>query len=297
MTTLRQLQFLIALDDTLSFSRASEQCHVTQSTLSTGLKELEDRLGVQVAERTRQSVLMTPVGRDLAARARSILTQVQDLETRAAQEHDAGATSIRLGVIPTIGPFLLPRAMPLLRSTFPGTKFYLREELTDPLVDALRDGRLDLLLIALPHPLPPQIATETLFSDGYALVTPKDHALGNCASVTAHDLAGRQLLLLEKGHCLQRHALSSFDGITLEEDDSFSATSLATLIAMVEEDLGVTLLPHIAVEAGITKSHTVNLADVQGARPREIALAWRRSAPNADLFRKIGTCLKGARRG
>lgn len=297
MTTLRQLQFLVALDDTLSFSRASEHCHVTQSTLSTGLKELEDRLGVQVAERTRQSVLMTPVGRDLAGRARIILAQVQDLEARAAQEHEAGATRIRLGTIPTIGPFLLPHAMPLLRSTFPKTKIYLREELTDPLVEALMDGRLDLLLIALPHPLPPQIVTEPLFSDGYALATPKDHALGNRASVTAADLANRQLLLLEKGHCLQRHALSSFDNIDLEEDDSFSATSLATLVAMVEEDLGVTLLPRIAIKAGITNGHMVNLADVQGARPREIALAWRRSAPNTEMFRKIGACLKDARRG
>lgn len=294
MTTLRQLQFLVALDDTLNFSRASEQCHVTQSTLSTGLKELEDRLGVQLAERTRQSVLMTPVGSDLADRARVILAQVHDLEARAAQEHEAGATRLRLGTIPTIGPFLLPHAIPILRNAFPDTKFYLREELTDPLVEALMDGRLDLLLIALPHPLPPQIITDPLFSDGYALVTPQDHALGNRASVTARDLADRELLLLEKGHCLQRHALSSFEGINLREDDSFSATSLATLVAMVEEDLGVTLLPHMAVEAGITQGHTVNLAEVKGARPREIALAWRRSAPNTDVFRKIGDCLKRA---
>src|SRR6056297_3408069 len=150
MTTLRQLRFLVALDDTKSFSRASELCHVTQSTLSTGLKELEARLGVQVAERTRQSVMMTPVGQDLADRARRILSEVRDLEDRAAVETAVGASVIRFGAIPTVGPYLMPRAMPLLRKQLPKTKFYLREELTDQLVEGLLKGRLDLLLIALP---------------------------------------------------------------------------------------------------------------------------------------------------
>lgn len=295
MTTLRQLRFLVALDDTGNFSRAAEQCHVTQSTLSTGLKEMEDRLGIQVAERTRQSVLMTPVGSDLAERARSILAEVRDFEDRAQRERTAGSTAIRLGTIPTVGPFLMPRALPLLRSAMPDTKFYLREELTDPLVEGLLEGRLDLLLIALPHPLPPQIETEVLFSDGYWLATPKDHPLGNRSRVGADDLADRHLLLLEKGHCLQRHALSSFSGINLDEDESFSATSLSTLVAMVEEDLGITLLPKLAVDAGISRGHTLHLGDVQGACPRNVALAWRKSSPHAELFLKIGACLKTAR--
>lgn len=295
MTTLRQLRFLTALDQTQNFSRASEVCNVTQSTLSTGLKELEERLGVRVAERTKHSVLMTPVGRDLAERARAILAAVQDFEHRAEHEQATGATAIRLGTIPTVGPFLMPRAMPLLRRTLPGTKFYLREELTDPLVEGLLDGRLDLLLLALPHPLPAQIETHVLFSDGYCLATPKDHPLGNQDTVCANDLIDRHMLLLEKGHCLQRHALSSFDGLRLDEDQSFSATSLSTLVAMVEEDLGITLLPNLAVDAGISKGHALHLGDVQGARPREVALAWRRSSPNAPLFMKITDCLKAAR--
>ncbi len=295
MTTLRQLRFLVALDEARNFSRAAELCHVTQSTLSTGLKELEGRLGLQVAERTKQSVLMTPVGKDLAERARNILAEVHDFEDRAHREHAAGASVIRLGTIPTVGPFLMPRAMPLLRRDLPDTKFYLREELTDPLVQGLLEGRLDLLLIALPHPLPHQIATETLFSDGYRLATPMDHALGNRDTVGADDLANRHLLLLEKGHCLQRHALSSFAGINLDEDESFSATSLSTLVAMVEEDLGITLLPNLAVDGGISKGHTLHLSDVQGACPRDVALAWRKSTPNVALFRKIAECLRRAR--
>lgn len=295
MTTLRQLRFLVALDDTQNFSRASELCHVTQSTLSTGLKELENRLGIQVAERTKQSVLMTPLGKDLAARARRILSEVQDFEGRAALETQLGASSIRLGTIPTVGPFLMPRAMPLLRKHMPETKFYLREELTDQLVEGLMDGRLDLLLIALPHPLPPQIETETLFSDGYYVATPKDHPLGNRDCVDADDLRGRHLLLLDKGHCLQRHALSSFSDIDLDEDESFSATSLSTLVAMVEEDLGITLLPKLAVDAGVSQNHRLHLGDVKGAIPRKVVLAWRKSSANADLYRDVGVCLRQAR--
>lgn len=295
MTTLRQLRFLTALDDTQNFSRASVSCNVTQSTLSTGLKELEERLGIKVAERTKHSVLMTPLGRDLAERARNILAEVQDFEDRAHRERDAGTTAIRLGTIPTVGPFLMPRAMPLLRDALPKTKFYLREELTDQLVAGLMEGRLDLLLIALPHPLPPQVETEMLFSDGYALVTPVDHALGNRDTVGADDLANRHLLLLEKGHCLQRHALSSFTGINLDEDQSFSATSLSTLIAMVEEDLGITLLPKLAIDAGISRGHKLHIGDVEGACPRQVALAWRKSSPNAELFHQIVTYLKMAR--
>jgi LysR family hydrogen peroxide-inducible transcriptional activator len=295
MTTLRHLRFLAALDETLNFSRAADKCHVTQSTLSTGLKELEGRLGLQIAERTKHSVLMTDVGRDLAERARTILAEVQDLEDRAEREHAAGSTSVRLGTIPTVGPFLMPRAMPLLRHALPDTKFYLREELTDPLVEGLLEGRLDLLLIALPHDLPSQIETETLFTDGYALATPADHPLGNHDSVGADDLKDRHLLLLEKGHCLQRHALSSFTGINLEEDQSFSATSLSTLVAMVEEDLGITLLPKLAVDAGISKGHGLHLGKVEGACPREVVLAWRRSSPHAALFKTIASCLEAAR--
>ena len=295
MTTLRQLRFLVALDDTQSFSRASELCNVTQSTLSTGLKELEERLGVQVAERTKHSVMMTPVGKDLAERARGILSGVQDFEDRAARENAVGTSSIRLGTIPTVGPYLMPRAMPILRQRLPETKFYLREELTDRLVEGLMDGRLDLLLLALPHPLPPQIETDILFSDGYYLATPADHPLGNRDKVGADDLTDRHLLLLERGHCLQRHALSSFPGINLEEDESFSATSLSTLVAMVEEDLGITLLPKLAVDAGLSKSHQLHLGDVEGAIPRDVALAWRKSSPNADTYREVGNCLKAAR--
>lgn len=295
MTTLRQMRFLVALADTGNFSRAAEQCNVTQSTLSSGLKEMEARLGVQVAERTTHSVLMTPEGSDLANRARDILARVGDFEAFAKTVSQAGALQLRLGAIPTVGPYLLPRALPNIRAALPGVKIYLREELTASLVSGLVDGRLDLILIALPHDLPPQVQTELLFEDGYSLATPRDHPLANLDMVTGEDLAGRDLLLLERGHCLQQHALSSVPGIALAQDQEFSATSLPTLVSMVEEGLGVTLLPGMAIDAGLTKGHDLSLAHLSGATPRQVVLAWRQSTANAAMFARIADALRSAR--
>jgi LysR family hydrogen peroxide-inducible transcriptional activator len=295
MTTIRQLRFLAALADTRNFSRAAELCHVTQSTLSTGLKELEERLGVKVAERTKHAVLMTPIGEDLAERARDVLARVRDIEERARRESTAGTMLLRLGTIPTIGPFFMPRAMPLLRAAYPDMKLYLREELTESLIAGLVDGRLDLILIALPFDLPPQVATDELFTDGYSLATPPDHPLANRTSVAGPDLVERQLLLLERGHCLQRHALSSFPEVRLDQDESFAATSLPTLIAMVEEGLGITLLPRLALDAGAAQGHALTLINLPDACPRRVTLAWRASSAHADLFREIGAHLRDAR--
>jgi LysR family hydrogen peroxide-inducible transcriptional activator len=295
MTTLRQMRFLVALADTGNFSRAAELCHVTQSTLSTGLKEMEARLGVQVAERSTHSVLMTPVGRDLAERARDILVRVGDFEARAKSEAEAGVTTLRLGAIPTVGPFLLPHALPMIRRLKPGMKVYLREELTEALVAGLIEGRLDLILIALPHELPPQITTHPLFEDGYSLATPRAHPLANLSLVEGPDLQGRDLLLLERGHCLQQHALSSMPGVALGESGSFSATSLPTLVAMVEEGLGITLLPDLARDGGVARGHDLQLTALAGATPRQIALAWRNSTSHAGLYNEIGDILAAAR--
>ncbi len=295
MTTLRQMRFLVALADTGNFSRAAEQCHVTQSTLSTGLKEMEARLGVKVAERTTHSVLMTPEGCDLAARARDILARVSDFEDFAKAVSQTGVLRLRLGAIPTVGPYLLPRALPKIRAALPGVSLYLREELTDSLVAGLVDGRLDLILIALPHDLPPQVQTENLFEDGYSLAAPRGHPLANLDTVTGDDLAGRDLLLLERGHCLQQHALSSVPGLVLSQKQDFSATSLPTLVSMVEEGLGVTLLPSVATDAGLTKGHDLHLSYLSGAKPRRVLLAWRQSTANAALFGRIAECLRSAR--
>lgn len=297
MTTLRQMRFLVALADAKNFSRAAETCNVTQSTLSTGLKEMEARLGVKVAERSTHSVLMTSIGMALADRARDILAKVSDFEAAAHAEISVGPTQLRLGVIPTVGPFLLPRALPGLRETWPEMQIYLREELTDSLLPGLTEGRLDLILIALPHDLPEQVETMPLFEDDYSLATPRAHPLANLSRVEGSDLAGRRLLLLERGHCLQKHALSSVPGVALEEDTSFSATSLPTLVSMVEEGIGVTLLPNLAIDAGLTAGHDLHLSHLEGATPRRIVLAWRKSSTHSDLFRQIGDTLRRSKWG
>ncbi len=293
MTSFRQLRFLVALADELNFSRAAEVCHVTQPTLSAGLKELEDGLGVALAERTKRSVILTPIGQAIAERARSVLTAVGDIEDLAARSKGLLRGDLRLGAIPTVGPFLIPKAIPLLREHFPNLKLYIREELTERLVEGLLGGRLDVILVALPFEIG-AVETEELFEDGYQLATPFGHPVAK-KRISGKQLAGMQLLLLEKGHCLQRHALSAFPEVRIEQDDTFAATSLITLISMVEEGLGITLLPQMAVDAGIANGHEVRLAPLVGACPRRVVLAWRRTSAHADDFRKLAEIFRQAR--
>jgi len=293
MTTLRQLRFLVAVADTLNFTRAAEICHVTQPTLSAGLKELEDHLGVAVAERSKRKVMLTPVGEELARRARSVLTDVADMEAVARAQAGIGQGDLRLGVIPTVGPFLIPRAMPMLRKTWPELRLFLREELTEQLLEGLAEGRLDLIIIALPHDIG-SIETELLFEDGYQLATPIGHRLAGHPDVTGALLAGASLLLLEKGHCLQRHALEAYAEMQSPPGDAFAATSLPTLLSMVEEGLGITLLPQLAVNAGIARGHSINLTPLPKACPRRVVLGWRSTSPHSTRFRQIALLLRAA---
>lgn len=294
MTTLRQLRFLVALSETLNFSRAAEICHVTQPTLSSGIKDLEDHLGVPLAERSKQAVMMTPLGTEIVRRARVVLNGVADIAT-LAQEHSGQVRGVlRLGAIPTIGPFLVPRALPLLRQRWPEQHIFLREELTETLVEGLIAGRLDLILIALPHAIG-AIETELLFEDGYQLATPVGHVLAEDADVTGVKLAEAKLLLLEKGHCLQRHALNAYSDMGAPAEDDFAATSLPTLMSMVEEGLGITLLPQLAVDAGIARGHALALTPLPGACPRRVVMAWRATSPHVDRFRAMAAIFCQAR--
>lgn len=294
MVTLRQLRFLVTLSDTLNFSRAAELCHVTQPTLSAGLKELEDQLGVPLAERSKRSVMLTPLGIEIAARARVVLNNIADIEALANSHRGNFQSDLRLGAIPTVGPFLVPRALPLLRQTWPDQRLFLREELTESLVAGLAEGRLDLILVALPHPIG-NLETEELFEDGYQLATPVDHPLSGNADITGAKLAGASLLLLEKGHCLQRHALEAYAEMGAPPGDAFAATSLPTLISMVEEGLGITLLPQLAVDSGIARSHNIALTPLPGACPRRVVLGWRATSPHAARFRQIAALFRQAR--
>lgn len=294
LPTLRQLRFLVALADELHFGRAAETCHVTQSTLSTGLKELEQLLGAPLAERTKRSVLMTPLGDEVAARARAMLAEAQDIVDLARAQSGTLRGTLRLGTIPTVGPFLFPRLLPRLRKDYPDLRLYMREELTETLIAGLRAGRLDVILIALPFDTG-DLEVEPLFEDGYQLASAPWHRLVSQEVIQGPDLAGENLLLLERGHCLQRHALSAFPESGARADDTFAATSLATLVAMVEEGLGITLLPQLAIDAGATRNTEIELTPLAGACPRRVVLAWRRTSARAEDFRLLAGLLRDER--
>lgn len=297
LPTLRQLQFLVALKDHLHFGHAAEACHVTQSTLSNGLKELETLLGAPVAERTKRSVMMTPFGDAVADRARALLRDAGDIMDLAHQQGAGLSGPVRLGTIPTIGPFLLPRAVPILRDRYPDLQLYLRENLTDALITDLRAGRLDVILIAQPFDLG-DLTVIPLFEDGYQLATGPDHPLAHQSHVTGDDLAGARMMLLERGHCLQRHAMSAFPDHGPAEDDRFAASSLTTLTAMVAEGLGITLMPQLAIDAGAAQAQPgLSLVPIHGACPRQVVLAWRKSSVRGAAFHQLGAALHDARQG
>ncbi|MBS1227942.1 MAG: LysR family transcriptional regulator [Proteobacteria bacterium] len=282
LPSLKQLQYLVALAQQLNFTRAAQSCFVTQSTLSAGLKELEAVLGAQLVERDRQSVLMTPLGLDVADRARAIIAATQDLSERAAQTQQPMSGPLRLGVIPTIAPFLLPPSLALLRQRYADLRLALREDLTAHLLSRIDDGQLDFALIALPYATG-NFLVETLFDDALWIVGRHDDALLQGTTVKPAPALADRLLLLEEGHCLREHALYACGGPV--RPSVVEATSLLTLVQMVESGLGVALIPAMAVSGGLTQSKTLVSRPLSPPAPkRTIALVARRSTSRlADL--------------
>lgn len=292
MFTLRQMRFLVALADHLNFSRAAEVCFVTQPTLSAGIKELEGLLGVTLFERTKRSVLLTPVGAEIAARARQLLLDAEEIGGVAEAHRNPFQGDLRLGAIPTIGPFLIPPMMPEIRKALPEIRLFLREEMTESLIEGLNTGRLDIILIALPFETG-NLHIAPLFEDGYHLAAPPGWPAPQGPGAMMLEQSKGQLMLLEKGHCLQRHALAAYPGmITSGELEDFAATSLATLIAMVSEGLGITLLPDLAVEAGLGQDGSVQVSPLPDACPRQVVLAWRSESARTDVFEKLAGLLR-----
>ncbi|WGW05990.1 hydrogen peroxide-inducible genes activator [Tropicibacter oceani] len=294
MFTLRQMRFLVALADQLNFSQAADICFVTQPTLSSGIKELEAILGVQLFERTKRSVMLTPVGTEIAERARRLVLDAEEIAVMAASHRNPFQGDLRLGAIPTIGPYLIPHALPAIRKAMPAIKLFLREEMTEPLIDGLLVGRLDVILIALPFDTG-KLHVSPLFEDGYHLASPPDWPAPAGTGARALEQARGQLMLLEKGHCLQRHALAAYPDQLSKEQDDFAATSLNTLIAMVSEGLGVTLLPDLAVSAGAARDSSVRLTPLPDACPRHVVLAWRPGSARTAVFEKLADILRSHR--
>jgi len=297
LTSLKQLRYLVAISEQLNFTRAAESCFVTQSTLSAGLKELEDVLGTRLVERDRQTVLMTPIGLEVAKRARAILAATRDLVEIAAESRAPMTGLLRLGVIPTIAPFLLPPCLQLLRTRYPNLHLALREDLTANLLSRLEDGQLDLALIALPYEMG-NLMVEPLFDDNLWIVGRNNDPQVKARTVDITPSLTDRLLLLEEGHCLRDHALYACGASTGRSMEGVEATSLLTLVQMIESGLGIGLVPEIAVKSGLTESPTLVARPMAKPSPkRTIALAARRSTTRlADLKALAEVILRVSRR-
>ena len=286
--TLRQLRYFAALAETQHFGQAALRCHVTQPALSMQIKELEQALGAPLVERARRGALLTPAGIEVARRARAILHAVQDLSDVAHRQAAPLAGPLRLGVIPTIGPYLLPSVLPRLHATFSQLQLSLHESQTQVLIRELLAGTLDLLILALPLD-DPEIEELPLFEDVFALALPVTHPLGARPDVAETDLRGEHLLLLEEGHCLRDQTLAVGQAGGASELGDFRASSLATVVQMVANGFGCTILPQLAVpvEAGDRQRlHVVPFR--QPAPVRTVGLAWRRTSPRRAEFIAFG---------
>lgn len=284
LPTLRQLQYLKLLAEHGSFSRAAEAAHVTQPTLSAGIQELERALGSPVVERGRSGAILTAVGEEAVRRAEDVLARAEDLVQAARSAGRPLSGRFRLGVIPTVAPFLLPRALPMLRKRFPELRLFLREDLTERLAAGLKSGALDAALIALPYDTT-GLECAHVSDDELLAALPADHPLAAQLKVTRDDLAHESLILLEGGHCLREHALAACDldaPRATPGEESFAATSLHTLVQMVGSGLGVSLAPAMAVQAGLTEAAQVSVRPLEAEAPqREIVVAWRAGSSRA----------------
>ena len=293
LPTIRQLQYLVAVVDLNHFGQAAERCNVTQSTLSAGIAELENLLQAQLIERTKRRVQVTMLGEEIVEKARALLDAAVDIAETARAAEAPLSGRIRMGVIPTIAPFVLPRVLARLRRAYPDLRLYLREGQTEPLIGQLRRGELETALIALPFDIG-DLEKLLLGPDPLWAVLPEGHPLAEARTVSPEDLTGEELLLLEDGHCLRDHALAACSLKGPRGAGGFESTSLYTLVEMVANGLGVTFVPEIAITAGLLKGSTVEARPLTpDSPPRELALVWRRSYRREADLAALATYMRG----
>jgi LysR family hydrogen peroxide-inducible transcriptional activator len=291
LPTIKQLQYLVALRQHGHFGKAAEACFVTQSTLSAGLRELENLLGVVLVERTRRVVRFTPLGAKIAEKALRVLRESEELTDMARAEGKPLHGELRLGVIPTIAPFLLPAMLPRLRAQWPNLKLFLREETSQAACDALQRGQLDCVLLAMPFACG-DVERAPLFDDRLYVAFPRGEAPGESA-IDPGAIDERRLLMLEDGHCLKDHALAACNRPELRAEAAMLGTSLHTLVQMVDNGLGVTFVPGMALEAGILDGTRVDARPLRSDHGfRSIALIWRRSSPREEEFQMLADALR-----
>jgi len=300
LPSFQQLRFLCALAGHSHFGRAAESCAVTQSTLSGGIKELEARLGITLFERNHRHVMLTPLGKEIAARAERLLVDAEEMVGLARNAQEPLSGPLRFGVIPTVGPYVLPSLLSYLGTALPKLELYVREAPTAVLQDKLAGGELDVLLVAIPYELGDVEAME-IAKDPIVVAMPRNHRLGHHKVVSRDDLAREQLLLIEDGHCLRSHSLQACRIVDPVGNEIFQATSLRTLVQMVAAGLGITLVPQIAVASELASIRNVVIRTLSPDEPfRTLVLAWRSTSSRGAEFRMLGNlireCLTGAKK-
>jgi len=286
LPSFRHLRHLAAVAEYGHFGRAAAACHVTQSTLSASIKELENVLEATLVDRTKRKVVLTPLGLETVQRAREVIEAVEELARNARSTCEPLSGTVRMGVIPTIGPFLLPRVLPRLRRAYSRLKLYLTEDLTARLLDALHQGKLDVVLLALPYECG-AAESAILFEDPFLVAMRAAHPLAKQERVKPESLSREDLLLLRDGHCLREHALSVCR-FSERNHTVVEGTSLLTLVQMVENGLGTTLLPKLAVEAGILQGTSLVIRPLLAEEAtRKIGLVWRGGTGRRNEFRLL----------
>jgi LysR family transcriptional regulator, hydrogen peroxide-inducible genes activator len=293
LPTLKQLQYLVALEEHGHFGKAADACFVTQSTLSAGIRELESLIGLVLVERTRRVVRFTPLGSRMVAKAHRILREAEEFSDMARAAGKPLSDELRMSVIPTIAPFLLPRMLPALRKQYPDLKLFLREETSTAACDALHKGQVDCVLLALPYPSG-DTENAHLFDDSLYVAFPKGEPDNPPPTITPDLIDESRLLLLVDGHCLKDHALAACNRPELRASATMLGTSLHTLIQMVDNGLGQTLIPEMAVKAGLLDGTEVLARPLDTPHAsREIALVWRTNSPRHTDFELLAEAMRG----
>nr|WP_194335034.1 hydrogen peroxide-inducible genes activator [Mariprofundus sp. KV] len=285
------MKYLIALDEHLHFGKASAACFISQSAFSIAIKELETALNVQLVDRTNKSVVITEAGRAVMSQARHCIRDLEVLMSIASSEQEPLSGKLTLGVIPTIAPFLLPPLIPEVLKQFPKLQLFLREDKTAVIHEQLLDGKLDLILVALPFQMR-GVTVMPLFEDPFLLACRRDSRWINNARLDLASLPDESILLLEDGHCLRDHALEACHLRNTNQINRFAATSLQTLLQMVVADLGITFVPAMAKGALIGGNAALELHALPEQHSREIGLAWRKGSSRSDEFTKIGELIQ-----
>ncbi len=289
---LRALQYLVKLAELRHFSKAADACFVSQPTLSTQIMKLEEELDVQLVERIPRKVQLTPVGEEIVQRAQHVLRDIEQIRLTARRSRNPETGLLRLGLFPTLAPYLLPHIMPLLRARFPELKLQLAEEKTEQLLGQLDSGKLDAALLALPIESD-ALDIEILFDEPFMLAAPSEHPLAHSQSIRVEELKGQELLLLEDGHCLRAQALEVCAMGGAQERVDFHATSMETLRQMVAAGVGMTLMPVLAVKPPMPSTQNLTIRPFTGSAPsRTIALVWRRSSPLRSLMQALAECIR-----